>query len=151
MAEHVFQCVWPIVDPTLPAEDLLDEAAEDLEGLAERSHVLITGPAVWTVRPAAQVLGWQAYAPGNVLICWAPAESVKARKLGRGEVDRLDVEAAVSRNMLPPRRADRSEAVRWLLVDQGLDAATVASKLGMKAETVERAVSRVRKRAAAVA
>lgn len=44
-----FQAVWPITDPTIPFETLIDEAREDLAAVATRHGATITGDGVFKV------------------------------------------------------------------------------------------------------
>ena len=44
-----FQAVWPITDPTIPFETLIDEAREDMPAVATRHGATITGEAAFRV------------------------------------------------------------------------------------------------------
>lgn len=76
LADHCLQVVWPIVDVTLTHSELVAEAAPQLEDLAEEAGAFLTGPPQWRILDAAEVIGWEAYAPGSVLVGTAPAERV---------------------------------------------------------------------------
>lgn len=146
VANAVFQVVWPIVDSTVPLADLYDEAAGKLQRLADRANAIITGPPVWRVAPAADVVGWEAYAPGLVLIGAAPAEDGRAAPQRIHDIDPVEVGTALLRNELPRRPADRAEMVRILYDTECRDYATITARTGLQHDAINQILVRLKRR-----
>lgn len=75
-----FRAVWPITDPGMPADDLTEEAAQDLPNVAERHRVRITGTPRFHIRPGRNTPGSQGAA--HVIVCNVPAEAVHRAEYG---------------------------------------------------------------------
>lgn len=77
MNGHRFEAVWPVLDPTLSPQALIDEALADLPRLAAQARAQLTGRPRIAVRPGREV-------PGSGGATWvvhaiAPAEPLPAR------------------------------------------------------------------------
>lgn len=79
----IFQAVWPITDPGMPADLLFEEALQDLPNVASRHRARITGEPRFEIRPGKRVPGCQGAA--YVVTCTAPAVLVPHSVYGRPE------------------------------------------------------------------
>lgn len=80
-----FRAFWPIVDQRIPYDQLIAEAAEDVERLALQAHAHITDfrAGRWSIERSSRVPGSGRVAP-TVLIYEAPAlREVPAWRTGR--------------------------------------------------------------------
>lgn len=143
---YVFQAVWPIVDDSRTRAELIVEATDKLAGLAEQAHAVITGPAVWEVADAADVPGWQGYAPRLVLIGTFPAEHHPVR-IGPA-IDEARVLRGVRDGSTELSRAERLEVVRRLLAS-GYRASAIAKHLNVSGATARGLIDAVALLAAA--
>lgn len=143
---YVFQAVWPIVDDSRTRAELIAEAAELADELAEQAHAVITGPAVWEVADAADVPGWQGYAPRLVLIGTFPAEHHPVR-IGP-VLDTARIDRAVRDGSVEVSPAERLEVVRRLLAD-GHGTTAIARHLGLNNASVRGLIDAVAVLAAA--
>jgi hypothetical protein len=71
----LLRVMWPIVDETVPVEQILAEARADLPELAARAHAQIVGPAQIRVLPSRFVPGCGGVSQ-RVLLLEAPAVEV---------------------------------------------------------------------------
>lgn len=148
MSNFVLQCVWPIIDDTYTRRQLISQAEADLEQLAGQAHAVITGPALWLIHPAADVMGWEAYAPGQVLVALMPAEpygAVRDHQHADPQPDPATIRRLIDGN--PPahvRPIERTAAMAEMAANA--DPAAVASRFGVHVRAVEQAVRRQRHR-----
>lgn len=70
------RCVWPVTDETYRRNELIAEAWESIGDLVAQARAVIVGPPVWDVQEAHEVDGWQAYAPGLLLVADVPVKPV---------------------------------------------------------------------------
>ena len=83
---HLLQYVWPITDDSHTRNQLIAEATDQLDTIADECHAIITGPPLWLIHDAAQVPGWEAW-PGCVLIARIPAEPYGRYQAWKASVD----------------------------------------------------------------
>lgn len=76
MSGVTLRCVWPVVDDTYRQSELVAEAWESIGDLIAQAHAVIAGPPRWSVELAHEVDGWQAYAPGLLLVADVPVRPV---------------------------------------------------------------------------
>jgi hypothetical protein len=136
LATHVVQCVWPIVDDSYTTSQILAQAMDELDELAEQAHALVVGPPVWRIEPATSVPGWTAYG-GDVLVLYAAAQPQERERpwRRRSDVDGVKVARACEGEPLRLGTAEKRAAVDAL---SGLPAAEAGLRLGLSAEAVER-------------
>ena len=78
-----FVAFWPITDPSVPANQLVQEATETLPMLAARAHARITEAGRWSIRPSASLPGSGRVAE-TVLFFEAAAEQMEQRDYWKG-------------------------------------------------------------------
>ena len=72
MDMSTFRAFWPIIDPTIPPDELIREATADLPLLTSRAHAVLTGPCRWAIAPSEKVPG-SGRVTKTVLLAEAPA------------------------------------------------------------------------------
>jgi hypothetical protein len=75
---HLFRVVWPLVDPTVPAEQIAAEIAADLPHITAETRVRRTGPGRFYLAPADRTPGSRG-TTRHVLIYEAPARPAPRR------------------------------------------------------------------------
>lgn len=149
---HVLQCVWPIDDETYTRNELIAEATEHLDKLAEQANAVVTGPPLWYITNAKDTPGWHAYAPGSLLIAVMPAEpfgSITDWRKRRQDVDPAAVDRILAGD--PPSLVRPSErtAAALAMTRRGMSAAQIAPLLGVKRSAVAQIRTRANRRARA--
>lgn len=151
MADYILQLVWPITDATYSREELIKEARPQLDKLADQAHAVITGPPVWRIWPAASVPGWNAYAPGNVLVARAPADRygpVHEFRLADPRPDQAVIRRLIDGNPPPKVRPIERTAAMAHMYDRGAEIGAVASRFGLTEKDARQGVLRGRDRLA---
>lgn len=74
----MFRALWPIVDATVPGQQLAAEVSGDLPELQRRARAQVTGPGRFFVAPSASVPG-SGGSTSHVLVYEAPARPVSPR------------------------------------------------------------------------
>lgn len=82
MSGGTLRVLWPILDDTVPARQIADEALADLPQVARRARARITGPPRWHVARSTSVPG-SGRITTHVLILEAPAEPLPPRPYHR--------------------------------------------------------------------
>lgn len=147
----IYQHVWPILDPDRTRSQLVAEAHDLIEELAEQAGVLIVGPPFCTIEPAAGVPGWTAW-PGDVLIARAPAQPIEpiTEWRERSDIDTTAVDAALA-GSLPATALNTAEKrhVVALLVQAGLSNREIGMRLRWHTDPLKarNAVQSVRRQA----
>lgn len=142
----VFQAVWPVIDDSRTRAELIAEATDLAEELAEQAHAVITGPGVWETADAADVPGWRGYAPRLVLIGTFPAEHHPVR-IGP-VLDEARIARAMKDGSVEVSRAERLEVVRRLLA-AGHGASWISRHLSVSGATARGLIDAVAHLAAA--
>lgn len=78
----VFRAIWPIYDPTMPYDAMLQAAIEELPDVAARSHARITGRGRFTIAPSSKVPG-SGRVTDTVLVYEADADPLPRRPYHR--------------------------------------------------------------------
>lgn len=77
----IFQAVWPVLDPSMPAAELFEEARADLRNVAARHRARLAGEPVFQFRDGRNTPGSQG--AKNVVVATVRAEAIQARDYGR--------------------------------------------------------------------
>jgi len=72
-----FQAIWPVLDPTMTRNELIQEGLADLPDVARRHHATITGNPAFRFLPGAHVPGSNGAI--TVLVAQADAEPTPHR------------------------------------------------------------------------
>ncbi len=130
MSGWIWQHVWPIEDESRTRLELIATAQAQLASVVDQANAIITGPPMWEVHPAAAVVGWEAYAPGTVLVARVPVEPASVRRQPPSQqVDEQRIEQALRGQLTA---AELTTAERCTVVAQLVAAGETDRDIGVR-------------------
>ena len=77
-ASHTFRAVWPIIDSSVPGDQLAAEVVGDLPALASTARARLLAPGRFYVAPSRTIPG-SGNVTANVLVYECPARPARRR------------------------------------------------------------------------